>query len=179
MDYTNEEGRRRTRTIEPYSLRRSRAGDVSLAAHDVQGGQIKYYRVDRISGAQALDQTFVPRHAIELSPATVPVATPMQHAGGQRRAFSLGGRSSRTGRRTKFVQCYYCNRRFPRATERREHSRLSLILRAKATGAPAGAARLSRYADSNSPNARRLSELRVVRLCCQQMRVGSLKSPVV
>ena len=51
LDYTNERGSRRVRTVEPYSLRRSRAGAVSLAAHDIEAGQIKYYRVDRIHGA--------------------------------------------------------------------------------------------------------------------------------
>jgi predicted nucleotidyltransferase component of viral defense system len=115
LDYTNEQGARRVRTVEPYSLRRSRAGDVSLAAHDVEAGQIRYYRVDRIHGAQALDQTFMPRHAIELSPAASPIAPPMRHAAGRPRTYHP--RSSSAGRRTKYiVECHHCHRRFPRAT---------------------------------------------------------------
>lgn len=115
LEYTNEEGARRTPTIEPYSLRRSRAGAVSLAAHDVDSDHIKYYRVDRIRGAQVLERTFIPRHAIELSPASAPVAAPMQRASGFRRVSRA--RSSGTARRTKYiVQCHHCNRRFPRAT---------------------------------------------------------------
>ena len=117
MEYTNEEGSRHTRTVEPYSLRRSRAGAVSLAAHDVDAGHIKYYRVDRIHGAQALDRTFVPRHAIELGPTAAPIAAPIRHAPGQPRGYYPRSRSSNAARRTKYiVQCHHCNRRFPRAT---------------------------------------------------------------
>jgi predicted nucleotidyltransferase component of viral defense system len=117
LDYTNDKGARHPRIIEPYSLRRSRAGAVSLAAHDIEAGHIKYYRVDRILGAQALDRVFVPRHTIELTPASAPVASPMRQAPGQRRtSFSRGGTYG-NARRTKYiVQCHYCNRRFPRAT---------------------------------------------------------------
>jgi predicted nucleotidyltransferase component of viral defense system len=115
LEYTNEQGSRRTPTIEPYSLRRSRAGAVSLAAHDIDADHIKYYRVDRIRGAQVLDGTFVPRHAIELSPTAAPISAPMQHTTGRTRTHY--SRSTAAGRRTKYiVQCHHCNRRFPRAT---------------------------------------------------------------
>ena len=79
LDYTGERTPRRIRMIEPYSLRRSRAGAVSLAAHDVEVGHIKFYRVDRIHGAQILERTFVPRHEIELSPAAEPIAARMRN----------------------------------------------------------------------------------------------------
>lgn len=116
LEYTNEEGVHRTPTIEPYSLRRSRAGAVSLAAHDVEAGHIKFYRVDRIRGARILERTFEPRHAIELSPSSAAIAAPMQRASGYRRA-STTTRSRVGARRTKYiVQCHHCNRRFPRAT---------------------------------------------------------------
>ena len=68
LHYVKEDGQRRTPTIEPYSLRQSQAGDVSLAAFDVATGQIKTYRIDRIRGARVLERTFTPRYAIELSP---------------------------------------------------------------------------------------------------------------
>jgi predicted nucleotidyltransferase component of viral defense system len=117
LEYTNEEGVHRTPTIEPYSLRRSRAGAVSLAAHDLEAGHIKYYRVDRIRGARVLERTFAPRHAVELSPASAPVAAPMERAQGNRRAHPQATRSRTATRRTKYiVQCHLCNRRFPRAT---------------------------------------------------------------
>lgn len=68
LNYIRLDGQPRRPTIEPYSLRRSQAGDVSLAGFDVQDGHIKMYRVDRIQEASVLDRTFVPRYAIELSP---------------------------------------------------------------------------------------------------------------
>lgn len=116
LEYTNEEGIRRTPIVEPYSLRRSRAGDVSLAAHDIEAGHVKYYRIDRIAGARTLERTFVPRHAIELTPTVAPVAAPMRQAPGPRRSHSRTRSFGSRGRTKYIVQCYYCNRRFPRAT---------------------------------------------------------------
>lgn len=62
-----------TRRIEPYSLRRSREGNITLEAHNVDKKEHRSYRVDRIQGARVSNQTFVPRWAIELTP-TGPVA---------------------------------------------------------------------------------------------------------
>jgi len=56
------------RRIEPYSLRRTRAGDVLLHAERADTGAHRSYRVDRIQGAVATNQSFVPRWIIELSP---------------------------------------------------------------------------------------------------------------
>jgi len=55
------------RLIEPYSLRRSRAGDLLLYAVRARDGAERSYRVDRIEGARATQTTFRPRYAIELS----------------------------------------------------------------------------------------------------------------
>lgn len=71
LSYVRLDGRPRQPTIEPYSLRRSQAGDVSLAGFDVQDGHIKMYRVDRIQDAYVLDRTFAPRYAIELGPLAI------------------------------------------------------------------------------------------------------------
>ncbi|MDT8397139.1 MAG: nucleotidyl transferase AbiEii/AbiGii toxin family protein [Pseudomonadales bacterium] len=68
LNYVRLDGQPRRPTIEPYSLRRSQAGEISLAGFDAQDGHIKMYRVDRIQGARVLDRVFVPRYAIELSP---------------------------------------------------------------------------------------------------------------
>lgn len=68
LDYTKLDGDRRFPVVEPYSLRRSEAGDVCLAAFDVQAGRIKKYRVERIRSVQVIEQTFAPRFVIELSP---------------------------------------------------------------------------------------------------------------
>lgn len=57
-----------TRTIEPYSLRRSRAGNVILHAHNVNKDTHRSYRIDRIEGARLTSTAFVPRYEIELTP---------------------------------------------------------------------------------------------------------------
>ena len=69
LDYRDEDGRAGTRTIEPYSLRRTKAGDLLLYAVRNQDGQDRSYRVDRILGARATQRIFVPRYAVELSAA--------------------------------------------------------------------------------------------------------------
>ncbi len=57
-----------TRRIEPYSLRRTSDGNIVLHAVNADKGEHRSYRVDRIAGARATNQTFVPRHEIELTP---------------------------------------------------------------------------------------------------------------
>lgn len=57
-----------TRLIEPYSLRRTREGNVVLHAHNVDRDEHRSYRIDRITGARTTNRTFVPRHEIELGP---------------------------------------------------------------------------------------------------------------
>ena len=62
--YKNE-----TRRIEPYSLRRTQDNNIILHAYDTEKQGHRSYRVDRIQDARSTGQTFVPRYAIELSPA--------------------------------------------------------------------------------------------------------------
>lgn len=59
LDYIDEQGRRDTRTIEPYSLRRTQEGDIVLHAIRSQNQQHRSYRVDRIRGARITQQTFI------------------------------------------------------------------------------------------------------------------------
>ncbi len=70
LDYVSEDGRRGTRRIEPYSLRRTSAGDILLFALRAQDGQSRSYRLDRIQGAAMTNESFVPRFAVELTPGT-------------------------------------------------------------------------------------------------------------
>jgi len=63
-----------TRLIEPYALRRSRAGKLLIYAIKVQTGEVRAYRVDRIQGVHVTNTPFAPRYAIELSVA-LPVRT--------------------------------------------------------------------------------------------------------
>ncbi len=64
-----------TRRIEPYSLRRTRDGNIVLHAFNTDKAAHCSYRVDRIAGARITSQTFVPRYAVELSPQG-PVSVP-------------------------------------------------------------------------------------------------------
>jgi hypothetical protein len=67
LDYVDEHGKQATRTIEPYSLRRTGEGNVLLHAVRWQTQQHRSYRVDRIRGARVTQQTFAPRYAVELT----------------------------------------------------------------------------------------------------------------
>lgn len=63
------------RLIEPYSLRRTRDGNLLLYAVKHHTGEDRSYRVDRIQGAQVTQQPFVPRYAVELTPSG-PISAP-------------------------------------------------------------------------------------------------------
>jgi hypothetical protein len=55
------------RLIQPYSLRRSRAGHLLLMAVKHQTGEARSYRLDRIQGVSISGVAFAPRYTIELS----------------------------------------------------------------------------------------------------------------
>jgi hypothetical protein len=87
LDYVDERGRRDTRTIEPYSLRRTLEGNTVLKAVRAQDRLDRSYRVDRIVGARITQQVFVPRYAVELTPiGPLAVAPAISHAAVGRRA---------------------------------------------------------------------------------------------
>jgi predicted nucleotidyltransferase component of viral defense system len=78
LDYRDQSGRRSTRTIEPYSLRRSSEGNLLLFAVKSDTGESRSYRVDRIAGATATRQSFSPRFIIELTDGGPVVAPPLE-----------------------------------------------------------------------------------------------------
>jgi hypothetical protein len=82
LDYRDEQGRRSTRMIEPYSLRRTQEGRVLLMARRVDNGQPRSYRVDRILGARATERAFVPQYPVELTPTGPLVIAELQRGGG-------------------------------------------------------------------------------------------------
>ncbi len=57
-----------TPTIEPYSLRQTRDGDLVLHTWNVDHDAHHSYRVDRIRDTHITARTFAPRYAIELTP---------------------------------------------------------------------------------------------------------------
>ena len=71
LNYRSEDGQVSMRRIEPYSLRRSQAGDILLYAVRSADGESRSYRLDRILGAVVTDQSFAPRYEVELTPADV------------------------------------------------------------------------------------------------------------
>jgi predicted nucleotidyltransferase component of viral defense system len=75
LDYRDQEGRRSTRPIEPYSLRRTKDDHVILCAVNVERQESRSYRVDQIQGATILNRGFTPRFQIELTP-TGPLLAP-------------------------------------------------------------------------------------------------------
>jgi hypothetical protein len=122
LDYVDDEGQRGIRTIEPYSLRRTRAGDIVLHAVRADVQEHRSYRVDRIQGATVTNRIFSPRYLVELTP-TGPLSIP-QAAG--RPGVSLGTRQPvyRGAHRRRTVssgpvyayRCVVCNKRFERKT---------------------------------------------------------------
>jgi predicted nucleotidyltransferase component of viral defense system len=82
------------RVIEPYSLRRSRAGHLLLHALRVDNRGHRSYRVDRIQSIRVTTQPFRPVFAIEFSstgPLRAPPVTRQRTTGGVRRAARMSG----------------------------------------------------------------------------------------
>ncbi len=106
-----------TRRIEPYSLRRTRDGNIILHAHNVDKGEHRSYRVDRIRGARVSSESFVPRFAIELTPKGIMSIPP---TAAREPALSRSGRSTRSYGMshgpTYVYECSYCGKRFNRKT---------------------------------------------------------------
>ena len=75
LDYTKEDGERTAPTIEPYSVRRTTAGDLLLFGVKADTGESRSYRLDRIRSATVTRQAYRPRYAIELT-ATGPLDAP-------------------------------------------------------------------------------------------------------
>jgi len=124
LDYVDDKGSRGTRVIEPYSMRRTQAGDIVLHAVRADGTGHRSYRIDRIRGARATKQSFTPRYAIELTPMG-PISAP-QVTFTPRITTYKPATFARTKSRTGPVyvyQCSRCNKRF-------EHSQRDTTLRA-------------------------------------------------
>lgn len=64
LDYWPERGRIGPRVVEPYSLRRTRDGNLLLFVRN-DHGQLRSYRVDRIRGVNIEPELFTPRYRID------------------------------------------------------------------------------------------------------------------
>lgn len=109
------------RHIEPYCLRRTRAGHLLLHAVKAETGESRSYRVDRIQKLEATNLPFVPRYQIEFN-SDGPLRTPplSQHTASLRTVPSARPTVypkipySPHGRYV--VTCPYCQKRFRRDT---------------------------------------------------------------
>ncbi|MAW86458.1 MAG: hypothetical protein CMJ42_08010 [Phyllobacteriaceae bacterium] len=130
LDYIDERGRRSTRLIEPYSLRRTQDNNIILHAWNVESDAHRSYRVDRIQGARTTNRSFTPRYAIELTPSgpvSIPPTerSPSRSSGfGSLRTPTRPARPSRRPARraapsfgpTYVYQCGICGKKFNRKT---------------------------------------------------------------
>lgn len=112
-----------TRLIEPYSLRKSKDGNLLLFAVRHRSGENRSYRVDRIQRADVTETSFSPRYAVELT-AAGPISAPAI----QRSPQIQKVRSSRSSRKPRafparrvgnygpkyIYQCSFCSRQFTR-----------------------------------------------------------------
>lgn len=64
IDYRAEDGRSGPRRVEPYSLRRTKDGNLILFVVNDRG-QLRSYRIDRITGVRPTTETFAPRFLVE------------------------------------------------------------------------------------------------------------------
>jgi predicted nucleotidyltransferase component of viral defense system len=128
LDYTKKNGERRTPTIEPYSVRRTTAGDLLLLGVEANSGEPKSYLLDRIHSATVTRQAFHPRFAVELT-ASGPLAAPqLERAHGSKAAptsFPSAPRTPPRPRQAKATgnfgmkyrfECTVCGKRFTRST---------------------------------------------------------------
>ena len=74
----------RVRTIEPYSLRRSRDGNLLLYGVRTDRGEIRSYRVDRITSIRVTSLPFRPRFRVEMTTSRPLVAPPVVTRAGTR-----------------------------------------------------------------------------------------------
>jgi predicted nucleotidyltransferase component of viral defense system len=115
------------RLIEPYSLRRTRRGDILLYGVKHRTGEIRAYRLDRVEGAEVTNIPFVPRFAIELtdlgpslssSGFVVPGrATHIEPKRSLHKAPRLTSRTISSGYGPRYIfRCPVCGKRFTKKT---------------------------------------------------------------
>ena len=103
------------RTIEPYSLRRTRDGNLLLYAVRAQSGAIRAYRVDRIQSIKVTNQPFQPRSAVEFTssgPLSAPATQRTPSVSRPSGSKSLRNTSTAT---VYVIECSSCGKKFRRS----------------------------------------------------------------
>lgn len=112
-----------TRRIEPYSLRRTLAGNIVLYAVRTENGEPRSYRLDRIQEVRVTNQAFAPRYIVELSPRDLGIPPTARGSTGPAWSSPPVGvrRSPRASRPTGgpryIIQCTVCGKKFARTTQ--------------------------------------------------------------
>lgn len=99
-----------SRLIEPYSLRKTRDGNLLLYAIKASSGELHAYRVDRIQSVTASNVPFKPRYAIEFAQSG-PLSAP--HT--RRDSIFKPRRGMRQGVTIYIIECSYCGKQFRRS----------------------------------------------------------------
>ena len=119
IDYRDKEGKQSTRSIEAYSLRRSKAGDVLLMAVRAADGQARSYLVSNILGVTPTQTTFSPRYPVELTPSgpqSIPATAQSSGIASSRVTRVTRRRASGDGP-TYVYRCTVCRKLFERKTQ--------------------------------------------------------------
>jgi predicted nucleotidyltransferase component of viral defense system len=115
------------RLIEPYSLRRTREGNLLLFAVRQDTGEWRSYRIDRIQGAVVTREPFTARSTVELTPTGPITALPLvRRSASNRTPVSRPIKSNRSRPRTStsryvptyIIQCSVCGKKFRRKTNK-------------------------------------------------------------
>lgn len=102
------------RTIEPYSLRSTRAGNLILHAIRADSGEPRSYRVDRLESARATNRAFSPKYAIEFA-STGPMSTPPAYSTPVPTRPGEHRRRQRTPSYQYRIECPACGKSFTRS----------------------------------------------------------------
>lgn len=113
LQYRDLQGALTTRTIEPYSFRRSAAGDVRLMATQEVDGAPRSFLIDRILDVSVTQRIYVPRYPIELTPSGPVVISQSFSIAASRGPRRPVRRAVRTGP-TYIYRCPICHKEFSR-----------------------------------------------------------------
>lgn len=103
------------RTVEPYSLRRPRTGNLLLYAWELETSQIKAFNLDKIEDLATTHDPYSPRYAVELS-SIAPLSAPPPRPPRNRPRRTLCRRRLNSSSETRYViECISCGKRFYRA----------------------------------------------------------------
>jgi hypothetical protein len=103
------------RTVEPYSLRRPRTGNLLVYGWELESSQMKAFNIAKISAVVVTHETYSPRYRVELSSIGPFVAPPPHRSPRVRSPRASIRRNPRSSAGARYiVQCLSCGKRFYR-----------------------------------------------------------------